>query len=82
MEQNNGRSFSVQAVVEGKSQELLVETSETTDGVSFYNCRIHGNEITQIRKDENVWKQICGDISDADVKSIGEAIEGSVLENQ
>ena len=80
MEQNNGREFSVKAMVEGKNQEVLVETSETTDGVTFYNCRIHGNEVTQIRKDENVWKQIWGDISDADIKSIGEAIEGSVLE--
>ena len=80
MEENNGREFSVQAVIGGESQEVLVSTSETTDGVTFYNCRINGNEITQIRKDEQVWKQIWGDISDEDVKALGEAIEGSVLE--
>ncbi|MCH5599412.1 hypothetical protein [Niabella ginsengisoli] len=80
MEHNNGREFSVQAVVNGQSQEVLVLTSETTDGVTFYNCRIHGNEITQIRKDDQEWKQIWGQIPEEDVKAIGEAIEGSLLE--
>lgn len=81
MEDNNGREFSVQARVNGRMQEVLILTSETTDGVTFYNCRINGNEITQIRKDEQVWKQIWGDISPEDVNAIGEAIEGSVLQD-
>mgnify|MGYP006871067728 CR=1 FL=1 len=79
--ENNGRAFSVQARVEGQMQEVLVLTSETTDGITFYNCRIHGNEITQIRKDEQMWKQIWGNISQEDVNAIGEAIEGSVLQD-
>jgi len=80
MEDNNGREFSVQAKVHGQMQEVLIATSETTDGVTFYNCRINGNEITQIRKDEQVWKQIWGGLADVDVRAIGEAIEGAVLE--
>lgn len=79
--ENNGRAFSVQARVEGQMQEVLVLTSETTDGITFYNCRIHGNEITQIRKDEQMWKQIWGNISQEDVNAIGEAIEGFVLQD-
>ncbi len=79
--ENNGRAFSVQARVEGQMQGVLVLTSETTDGITFYNCRIHGNEITQIRKDEQMWKQIWGNISQEDVNAIGEAIEGSVLQD-
>ncbi|WP_346238105.1 hypothetical protein ABDK00_003415 [Niabella insulamsoli] len=78
--ENNGRDFSVKAIVEGQEQEVYIVTSETTDGVTFYNCSVNGREITQVRKDEQVWKQIWGDLSEADVKSIGEAIEGSVLE--
>lgn len=81
MENNNGRAFSVQARVDGQMQEVSVLTSETTDGVTFYNCRIHESEITQIRKDEQIWKQIWGNISQEDVNAIGEAIEGSVLQD-
>ncbi len=80
MEKNNGREFSVTAVVGGEEQEVSVNTSETTDGVAFYICRIGGNEITQLRKDGGMWKQIWGEISPADVDSVGKAIEGSVLE--
>lgn len=80
MEDNNGREFSVQAVVGGTLQEVFILTSETTDGITFYNCRINGNEISQIRKDEQEWKQIWGDLPVADIQAIGEAIEGSVLE--
>ncbi|MGC4235842.1 MAG: hypothetical protein QM594_22920 [Niabella sp.] len=81
MENNDGRAFSVQARVNGQMQEVFVLTSETTDGVTFYNCRVNENEITQIRKDEQVWKQIWGNISQEDVNAIGEAIEGSVLQD-
>ncbi|GAB3421624.1 hypothetical protein [Niabella aquatica] len=81
MEDNNGREFSVQARVNGQMQEVWVLTSETTDGITFYNCRVNGNKITQIRKDEQIWKQIWGDISEEDVKAIGEAIEGSILQD-
>lgn len=81
MEDTNGREFIVEAKVNGQMQQVFISASETTDGVTFYNCRVNGNEITQIRKDEQVWKQIWGDISEEDVKSIGEAIEGAVLED-
>lgn len=80
MTENNDKEFSVQAVVEEKMQEVLVQTSETTDGVTFYICKTGDKEITQIRKDEQSWKQIWGSISDEDVKSIGEAIEGFLFE--
>ena len=79
MEKNNGREFSVMAVVDGREQEVFIVSSETTDGIPFYNCSINGNEITQLRKDEGKWKQIWGDALPEDVESIGEAIEGSVL---
>lgn len=80
MTDSNGREFSIEAKVNGKMQQVHVVASETTDGASFYNCRIENDEITQVRKDEQVWKQIWGELNDADVKSIGEAIEGAVLE--
>ncbi|MCH5717434.1 hypothetical protein [Niabella hibiscisoli] len=80
MKDNNGREFLVEAKVGGKMQQVQMSISETTDGASFYICRVEDDEITQIRKDEQVWKQIWGELDEADVKSIGEAIEGAVLE--
>lgn len=80
MENSNGREFSVEAKIAGKMQQVHIVTSETTDGVTFYNCRVEDDEITQIRKDEQVWKQIWGELDENDVKSIGEAIEGAILE--
>ncbi len=80
MKDSNGREFSVEAKVGGKMQKVSVVASETTDGASYYICRIEDDEITQVRKDEQVWKQIWGELDEADVKSIGEAIEGAVLE--
>ncbi|MEE6186082.1 hypothetical protein PIECOFPK_01179 [Mycovorax composti] len=75
MEYGNKNDFLIDAQVNGKSQRVQVTYTETTDGIPFYICHIDGQEITQIRKDENRWKQIWGDIAEADVKTIGEAIE-------
>ncbi|WP_114791699.1 hypothetical protein U0035_17750 [Niabella yanshanensis] len=80
MEDNNGRAFTIEAKVGGKMQQVQVAASETTDGAAFYICRVADDEITQVRKDEQVWKQIWGELDEADVKSIGAAIEGAVLE--
>lgn len=80
MEDNNGRAFTIEAKIGGKMQQVQVAASETTDGAAFYICRVEDDEITQVRKDEQVWKQIWGELDEADVRSIGEAIEGAVLE--
>lgn len=80
MKDNNGREFTIEAKVSGKMQQVHVVASETTDGASYYICWVEDDEITQVRKDEQVWKQIWGELDEADVKSIGEAIEGAVLE--
>ncbi len=80
MEDNNGRAFTIEAKIGGKMQQVQVAASETTDGAAFYICRVADDEITQVRKDEQVWKQIWGELDEADVQSIGSAIEGAVLE--
>lgn len=74
-----GKEFTVSAKVNGQMQEVMILESETSDGISFYNCRINGNEITQIRKDDQHWKQVWGNASQEDVNAIGEAIEGAIL---
>ena len=81
MEDSNGREFTVLAVISGNEQEVFVQTSETTDGVTFYNCRVNNNDVAEIRKDGEMWTLIWGHLNNEDVKSIGEAIEGAVLED-
>lgn len=71
--------FTVSAIVKGDLIDIAVSRSETSDGADFFICRIGYNEITQIRKDAQEWKQIWGDLNDTDVKSIGNAIEGTML---
>lgn len=60
----------------GKSQEVTIEEGESSDGAPFYYCDLNGERITQIRKDDHDnWKQLWGDLDEASVKSIGEAID-------
>ncbi len=62
----------------GASQEVEVQPDESSDGVPFYYCNVNGKRITQIRKDEyNKWEQLWGDLDEASVKNIGEAIDNS-----
>lgn len=76
---NSSNEFSVQAKIQGELKNLQIITSETSDGITFYICRVDNNEITQVRKDDQNWKQIWGDLPDEDIKSIGAAIEGAIL---
>lgn len=80
MEDNNEREFTVAAVVDGTQHEVNVQTTETTDGVTIYNCRFNNNELVQVRKSEEQWELIWGDLKEEDVKSLGAAIEGSLLD--
>ena len=74
--------FTVNATVKGELMDVTISRSETSDGVDFFICRLGYNELTQIRKDAQEWKQIWGDLEGEDVKSIGNAIEGALLNQQ
>jgi len=59
----------------GTNQEAEIKQDESSDGVPFYYCNVNGERITQIRKDDNKWKQLWGNLDEATVKSIGDAID-------
>ncbi|SDC00846.1 hypothetical protein [Niabella drilacis] len=81
METGN-KQFSIEATIDGKRTQIQVTPAETTDGVTFYKCSVGSGEITQIRNDEGFWKQIWGDLSDEEVKSIGAVIDSYAEKNK
>gem|GEM_PF-971479 len=74
--------FTIEATIGGKRTQIEVSAAETTDGVTFYKCSTGSDEITQIRNDEGFWKQIWGDLSDEEVKSIGAVIDSYAEKNK
>lgn len=68
--------FEITAALNGADQIIQVQPDETSDGVEYFICKSEGQEITQIRRDEdNKWEQIWGDLSQEDIDSIGHQIE-------
>lgn len=76
------KQFAIEVTIDGKRTQLQVTPAETTDGVTFYKCRAGDDEITQIRNDEGIWKQIWGDLSDEEVKAIGAVIDSYTEKNK
>lgn len=54
---------------------LNVSVEPTSDGVDTYICRSADKEITHVRKDTGVWKQLWGDLEQQTVKQIGKEID-------
>ncbi|MCD2425855.1 hypothetical protein LQ567_23935 [Niabella pedocola] len=76
------KQFAIEVTIDGKRTQLQVTPAETTDGVTFYKCMAGADEITQIRNDEGIWKQIWGDLSDEEVKAIGAVIDSYTEKNK
>lgn len=71
-------SITITVNLNGTNQEIEVKQDDSSDGAPFYYCDVNGDRITQIRKDEHDnWEQLWGDLDEATVKSIGEAIDKS-----
>ena len=68
--------FEITAALNGTSQTIQVQPGETSDGVEYFICKSEGEQLTQIRKDEDgQWEQLWGDLSQDDIDSIGHQIE-------
>ena len=75
----NNRQFEIEATLNGANKQISVKPDETSDGVAYYNCLLDGEQLTQIRLDEeNKWEQIWGDLNQNEVDAIGAAITESV----
>ncbi|AHF17150.1 hypothetical protein [Niabella soli] len=81
MEDSNN-IFTIAVTINGKSQQVEVVTAETTDGVAFYKCNIASEEITQVRKDTDRWKQLWGSLTEMEIESIGAAIDAYFEKNK
>lgn len=68
--------FEITAAINGANQTIQVQPDETSDGVEYFICKLEGQQLTQIRKDEDSkWEQMWGELSQEDVDSIGYKIE-------
>lgn len=68
--------FEITAALNGANQTIQVQPDETSDGVEYFICKSEGEQLTQIRKDEDgQWEQLWGDLSQDEINSIGHQIE-------
>ncbi|SEA49464.1 hypothetical protein SAMN05192529_1231 [Arachidicoccus rhizosphaerae] len=59
----------------GNTYTVQVHTEPSTDDVDTYVCQLNGERITQVRKDMGTWKQLWGELKEAEVQQIGQAID-------
>ncbi|MCF3111732.1 hypothetical protein LL912_23290 [Niabella sp. CC-SYL272] len=80
--ETGSKQFAIEVTIDGKRTQIQVTPAETTDGVTYYKCMAEGDEITQIRNDEGMWKQIWGDLSEEEVRAIGAVIDSYTEKNK
>lgn len=69
-------SFEIETTIDGIKKKVQVKVEETTDGVPYYVCSVSGEQISEIRREnDNTWSQLWGDLNEETVKSIGKEIE-------
>ncbi|TKB98699.1 hypothetical protein [Pedobacter cryophilus] len=74
MEDLKSNAFSLKVNINNDTKEMIVQPTETTDGVTFYFCEIEGKKISELRKDEN-WQQVWGSLTSYEIKEIGSQID-------
>jgi hypothetical protein len=73
MENAGKREFSINANISEADGPIPVHYKETSDGLPYYALQINGSEV-QLRKDEDKWEQIWGDLSPETVEKLGQAL--------
>jgi hypothetical protein len=61
--------------LDGEETQLNAKKEETTDGISFFKIEQQGKLITQIRKIDNKWEQLWGDLNQQQIDEIGAALD-------
>jgi hypothetical protein len=68
--------FEITIELNGTHRTIQVQPDETSDGIEYFICKSDGEQLTQIRKEENgSWEQLWGELSQEEIDSIAEAIE-------
>lgn len=75
MEDATQPEFEIHVNFENKDQLIKVKPEDTSDGEIFYTCNIDNKMITQIRFENDSWKQIWGELEEEKLSIIGEAID-------
>ncbi|WP_256005093.1 hypothetical protein [Pedobacter deserti] len=73
MEKAGRRTFTIEPGISGIQDPITVQYKETTDGLPYYALEINGSEV-QLRKDEEKWEQIWGDLNEEHVEKLGQAL--------
>jgi hypothetical protein len=61
--------------LENEEIKLAAKKEETTDGISFFKIEKDAKLITQIRKIDNRWEQLWGDLDEPFINEIGAALD-------
>jgi hypothetical protein len=68
-------AFEIIVNLDGKNKTITVQPEETSDGVEYYICSLNGQQLTQIRQEEdNEWEQLWGELDQQAVNEIGAVI--------
>lgn len=80
METSENKKFTMNIDTDGSdAQSIEVTHKETTDGLSYYICKIGENEV-QLRKDDQ-WEVIWGELAQEKVVQLGAEIDKHMLKN-
>ncbi|TCC98245.1 hypothetical protein [Pedobacter psychroterrae] len=80
METSENKKFTVNINKDGSNaQSTEVTHKETTDGLSYYICKIGENEV-QLRKDDH-WEVIWGELDPEKVATLGAEIDKHILKH-
>lgn len=67
--------FQITVQLKNEPCTLEVSVAPTTDSVDTYICRSANKEITHVRKDAGMWKQLWGGLDDESIDHIGKEID-------
>ncbi|WP_304064729.1 hypothetical protein [Pedobacter glucosidilyticus] len=75
MKDMNQEPIHLKIRLDGEETQLNAKKEETTDGISFFKIEQQGKLITQIRKIDNKWEQLWGDLNQQQIDEIGTALD-------
>lgn len=75
MKNMNQEPIHLKIRLDGEETQLNAKKEETTDGISFFKIEQQGKLITQIRKIDNEWEQLWGDLNQQQIDEIGTALD-------
>ncbi|TDQ11598.1 hypothetical protein [Pedobacter metabolipauper] len=74
MKESPNTKFTIRVQAEGLTKEdIAVHYADTSDGTPYYVCKIDGHEV-QLRKDDEKWEQIWGELNQEQVDALGAEI--------